>query len=206
MSTEIKVELIKLIPTILWIALVTGVIVVFYKPIKHELIPYITGINVFGLEATFVREQLDKVAQERPAGSPEDRSQVARRAERLAQIVDGAQILLVNDHPEEMQHVTQILRDLKIKVDVARTTEEALRQMNSRLYDLIISDMRRGSVQDEGQRFLDESIRRGINRPTIFTVGMFDPNRGMSPFAFGITNRVDELLNLVFDALERARG
>jgi hypothetical protein len=64
--------------------------------------------------------------------------------------------------------------------------------------------MKRGDVEDEGQHFLNETVRRGIHRPTIFTVGRFQPELGVPPYAFGITNRVDDLLNLVFDALERA--
>jgi hypothetical protein len=42
--------------------------------------------------------------------------------------------------------------------------------------------------------------------PVIFTVGRFNPALGTPPFAFGITNKVDECLNLLFDALERTIG
>ena len=57
-----------------------------------------------------------------------------------------------------------------------------------------------------GMRFLDSIRRNGLLRPTIFTAGNYEPERGTPPYAFGITNRVDELLNLLFDALERGRG
>jgi hypothetical protein len=66
--------------------------------------------------------------------------------------------------------------------------------------------MRRGTIVDAGTKLLDESRRRSVAVPTIFTVGDYDPKRGTPAFAFGITNRVDELLNLVFDVLERVRG
>jgi hypothetical protein len=46
----------------------------------------------------------------------------------------------------------------------------------------------------------------GWRIPVILTLLRFDPARGTPPFAFGITNRIDEMLNLVCDALARERG
>jgi hypothetical protein len=48
--------------------------------------------------------------------------------------------------------------------------------------------------------------QKGLHKPTVFTVGQYDPDRGTPPYAFGITNQIDELLNLLFDVLERVRG
>jgi CheY-like chemotaxis protein len=164
-------------------------------------------LNIFGVEASFVRQQLDQVAQAGvPAGSPEERGQVARRAQRLVSTLKGAQALIVNDNPRDMVNFEQILRNLGMQVDIARTTAGALANMDSRIYDVVISDMKRDSVPDEGQRFLEETVELGTNRPTVFGVREFDPSRGTPPYALGITNRTDELLNLVFDALERVRG
>jgi hypothetical protein len=205
--TEITLELIKIIPSLLWVILIAGLITVFYKPIRDQLVPNMSSINIFGVEASFVRQQLDRVAQAGiPAGSPEERSQVARRAQRLSSIVRGAQVLIVNDNPRDMLNFEQILRNLGMQVDVARTTEGALTNMESRVYDVVVSDMERDGVSDEGRRFLDAAVQRDINRPTIFGIRDYDPNRGVPPYAFGITNRTDELLNLVLDALERSRG
>ena len=41
--------------------------------------------------------------------------------------------------------------------------------------------------------------------PVIFYIGIFDPKLGIPGGAFGITNRPDELLHLVLDALERKK-
>jgi hypothetical protein len=67
----------------------------------------------------------------------------------------------------------------------------------------VVSDIARGQSADEGLRFLGEAKRRGVAKPTIFTVARYEPDRGVPPYAFGITNRVDELLNLILDVLER---
>jgi hypothetical protein len=39
--------------------------------------------------------------------------------------------------------------------------------------------------------------------PLIFYSARYPQSSGVPPFAFGVTNRVDQLFYLVFDALER---
>ena len=65
-----------------------------------------------------------------------------------------------------MADVLDILRNVEMRVDVARTTHEALVNISLRFYDVVISDMERDGVRDEGQRFLCEAVKLGINRPT----------------------------------------
>lgn len=206
MDTSIVAELIGVIPTVLWVAVIVVVIVIFRTTIQATLIPRMTQIKAFGVEATFVKEQLDRAAETVPAGSESDRKQVSRRAARIASLLQNSRLLLVNDVPAEMFNVTRILQDLNIRVDVVTSTAEALDALTRSSYDVVISDMRRGTVADEGLRFIRESRARGIYRPTILSVGHFNPEQGTPPYAIGITNRVDELLNLVFDVLERVRG
>ena len=132
--------------------------------------------------------------------------QVARRAVRVAEIVRGAKLLLVNDNPLEMRIPIRILEELGLTMDIANSTEVALSKLEGGRYHVVVSDMRRGAELDAGIKLLDQIRDKHISVPVIFTVGQFDPGRGTPPFAFGITNRVDELMNLVFDALERSRG
>jgi CheY-like chemotaxis protein len=153
-----------------------------------------------------VKDDLEKIPARESVSTDGGRSQVARRAVRIKAAIRGARLLLVNDIPEEMFHLIEILRDLGLDVKVETSTESALRALSSNGYDVVISDMQRDSVEDEGIRFLHLIRERGILVPLIFTVGRFRPALGTPPFAFGITNRVDECLNLVFDALERMRG
>jgi CheY-like chemotaxis protein len=206
MQHDVVIELIRILPTLLWVGLVISLMLIFRRPILDNLIPRLSGLSAFGVEATFVKEELDRAAEQADTGSEQNRSQVARRAERLSPILEGARVLLVNDFPQEMHHVVKVLEALKIAVTIAKSTTEALDSMSRTPFDVVISDMRRGDNASEGIAFLEESIRKGLHRPTIFTVGAYDPRRGTPPFAFGITNRVDELVNLVFDALERQRA
>ncbi len=181
-------------------------LLVFLKPIKEILIPKLNEFKAFGIEAKFIKEELENAARKDPEIKEAALDQVTRRAQRITSIIQGARLLLVNDIPQEMIGVQRILRSLGIMIDVARNTKSALNMLANAHYDVIISDMNRDGIPDEGLRFLNETIRRGVSRPTIFTVANFDPSRGVPAYAFGITNRVDEMLNLVFDVLERTKG
>lgn len=99
-----------------------------------------------------------------------------------------------------------LLRELGIIVIVATTTQEAMTRLSTGPFDAVISDMRRGTVEDEGQRMLAQMRQQNMRHPVIFTVGRYYPDRGTPGHAFGITHLVDEMLNLLFDALERVRG
>jgi hypothetical protein len=46
----------------------------------------------------------------------------------------------------------------------------------------------------------------GFHQPVIFYVGRPEPGAGVPADAFGLTNRPDQLLQLVIDALSRVRG
>jgi CheY-like chemotaxis protein len=153
-----------------------------------------------------VKDDLEKIPARESVSTEVGRSQVARRAVRSENVIRGARLLVVNDIPNQMFHVIEILRDLGIDVMVETSSEDALRVLSRDAYHVVISDMERDAVPDEGIRFLKQMRDKGILIPVIFTIGRFNPALGTPAFAFGITNRVDECLNLVFDALERARG
>lgn len=153
-----------------------------------------------------VKSELAEAAKDEPVITERILDQVARRADRLSPIIGGARVLLVNDVPPEMAHVIQILRALAVEVEVARDSTLALDMLSTASFDAVISDMARDGVSDEGLRFLETMRQRGLQLPTVFTVGRYEPERGTPAYAFGITNRVDELLNYLFDIFERVRG
>jgi len=131
---------------------------------------------------------------------------VARRAERLEPIIRGARILLVNDIPREMRFMVEMLEQLQIEVEIATNSERAIELLAATPFDAVLSDMARDGVADEGIRFLAQLRKRGAHPPVIFTVGRYQPERGTPAYAFGITNRVDDMVNLLFDIFERVRG
>jgi CheY-like chemotaxis protein len=153
-----------------------------------------------------VKARLEDLPQSSDVTTEHGRNQVARRAARLQPIIRGGRVLLVNDVPAEMEWVIGILRGLGVVVEVATNSVDAISMLTQHQFDVVISDMRRGETPDEGMRFLNRMRLDGVYLPTIFTTGQYNPGRGTPAYAFGITNRVDELLNLLFDAFERMRG
>ncbi|MFD8390536.1 hypothetical protein ACFV2N_15340 [Streptomyces sp. NPDC059680] len=166
-----------------------------------------TKFSAFGVEIqASVKEELDRAAEVAPSGGEFERQQTARRAARVGSVVMGARLLLVNDIPAEMRTPISIFRSLGIAVDVETSTGKALSRLGAKGYDVVISDMRRGSDHSAGTTLLREMRNRNHLQPVIFTVGRYEPERGVPAYAFGITNRIDEMIHLVFDALERTRG
>jgi CheY-like chemotaxis protein len=132
--------------------------------------------------------------------------QVSRRSVRIGDIIKGAKLLLVNDHPDEMRVVIRVFEHLKLDVSIAESTEEAISFLRGQKIDVVISDMMRGSNERAGLDLLKKMRACRFQLPVIFTIGRLKLELGTPAYAFGITNRIDELLNLVFDALERLRG
>ena len=60
-------------------------------------------------------------------------------------------------------------------------------------------------MADDGLKLLSLLREGGAHPNVIFFVGDLDPERGVPPGAFGITNSGEELLHLVFDVVERER-
>lgn len=53
---------------------------------------------------------------------------------------------------------------------------------------------------------LENFQRQKIDCPVVFYVGEVDPKKGTPVYAFGLTNRPDELVHLILDILERTRS
>jgi CheY-like chemotaxis protein len=207
-----EVELIKILPALLWFLFVATLFGLFYRPLRDELLPNLTGFKAGGVELSFVRESINaaiELAEKSPQWkvniSSEDKERALRRAKRHLAIFHGVQILWVDDHPENNLNERRMFRQLEVKVDVAESTDEALVMIRRGDYDLVLSDMSRGNDTTAGLEFL-ERLRQNKATPVIFYVGVFDPTKGVPAKAFGITNRPDELLHLALDALERKKS
>ena len=208
---KMEVELIKILPSLLWFLFVATVFGLFYRPIRDELLPNLTSFKAGGVELSFVRESIDaaiELAEKSPQWkvniSSEDKEQVLRRAKQHLAIFRDARILWVDDHPENNLNERRMFRQLKADVDTAKSTDEALEMLQKGGYDLVLSDMSRGTNTTAGLKFL-EQLRQKKATPVIFYVGVFDPAKGVPAQAFGITNRPDELLHLTLDLLERKK-
>lgn len=128
-----------------------------------------------------------------------------RRAELVAPILRHAQILWVDDNPENNIYEREVLRTLGSNTDVVTSTEGGMVALQSKVYDLVVSDMSRGGTPNEGLVLLQEMRKRRFPQRMVFYVGTIDADRGKPAGSFGITDRPDELLHLIMDVLERQR-
>ncbi len=213
MNIEQIIALIKVITPLLWFLLTLVLVILFYRPFRDKLLPNISGFKAMGVEFSFIRDSIDaaiKLAEKSPQWKVDvprrDKEQALHRTKSHLKILKNAQILWVDDHPENNINESRMFRQLKADVDTAQNTEEALRMAKAKRYDLVISDMSRGEEADAGLDFLAKFRQGDKYTPVVFYIGVFDPQEGTPPGSFGITNRPDELLHLTLDALERKRG
>ncbi|MCI0515817.1 response regulator [candidate division KSB1 bacterium] len=226
MQQSISLELVKLIPSILWFFFMVALVIKLYRPIRYELLPKLSGIKALGVEMSFIRESIDaalqkakehdqksvgvQLAEKSPQWKvvvpPEDRQLVIERALNHQQVLSGTQMLWVDDHPENNLNERRMFKQLKVDIDTAKSTTEALEMLKFAHYQIILSDMLRDQEKTAGLEFLKRLREIDLQTPVIFYIGVIDPERGTPAQSFGLTNRPDELLHLVIDAVERKKS
>jgi CheY-like chemotaxis protein len=232
---QIIIELIKLIPSILWILLATLILILFYRPIRDMLFPRLSKFKVMGFEFSFLKDSMDaalakakehdesihkKVSTTKKRGKielaekspqwkivvpPEAKQLVLNRALQHKEILNGAQILWVDDHPESNLNEQRMFKQLNVEMDTAKSTDQAIEMLKHTSYDVMLSDIARDDSPSDGLDFLEKFREMDTKTPVIFYVGVIDPTKSTPLKSFGITNRPDELLHLVLDALERKK-
>lgn len=213
---ELWKQVLQILPSIFWLIFIVLIFILFYRPIRYELLPNLGSFSAMGVKLTFVRDSMTAASTLREAKlgvgvSPEHKERVLRRIEKHLDILSGAMILWVDDNPESNINERRIFGHLKVGVDIAKSTSEADKMLDYVDYDVLISDIQRNGDPDAGMRFLrklynSEKIKNeNKTTPVIFYVEVLDSEKGVPVNAFGITNRPDELFHLTMDALERKK-
>lgn len=165
-----------------------------------------------GLDAAF------EVAAKHPnwpaEATEEERRQAIDRAKANRTLIEGAEILWVDDRPSNNRNESRMLRSFGALITFACTTEEAVEVLSAarvsvRPFHIVLSDIARTLPAENKRAGLDMLPvfqAAGITLPVIFYVGEPAPGAGTPPGAFAITHRPDELLNYIVDALGRVRG
>jgi CheY-like chemotaxis protein len=213
LTEQVVIELVKILPSVFWLIVAIIVVAIFYRPIRNQLLPLVTGLKIGGIECSFVREGIQAavaLAQKHKTWavqvSDEEASLVMERASRNLSRLQRAKILWVDDNPENNFNEIKMLHQLRSDVETAKSTDEALALIAEKKdVDIVLSDLKRGDDPTAGLSMLETLRRSHPSLPVIFYVGEFDPGRGLPPFAFGLTNRPDELLHLILDVLARRK-
>ena len=205
--------------------IVTAVLLYVVIKLRNTLpaiVARLTDVEAFGLKLSLSSGQAMSAAVEMARknpdwdgdASPADQQRALDRALSQRTLLDGAEILWVDDHPSNNRNESRMLRSFGTMITFACTTEESLAALRDaavlkRPFDMIISDMRRDYPTPDPKAGLDmlpRLVEAGCHLSVVFYVGKLDPTAGVPPGAFGVTNRPDDLLNLVLDALARVRG
>ena len=142
-----------------------------------------------------------------------DRKAALDRANANRSILEGSEILWVDDRPLNNRNEERMLRSFGALITFAATTDEASRALQTSAehhqpFDIILSDISRDLPTPDptaGLTMLPRLRNAGFHQPVIYYIGRPDPDAGVPAGAFGITNRPDQLLQLVVDALSRVR-
>jgi CheY-like chemotaxis protein len=162
-----------------------------------------SGADLFMALAAPLQDKVPKAdAPSLLAGLPT----VLRRAGVVEPLIRGRRVLWVDDQPSRTFYERMALAEMGLNVDVALSSDEGLRAATYLPPDVIVSDMEHSGHREAGMRFLHAIRAHGIHSPIIFYIGKVDKSRGVPVGAFAITDRPDEVLHLILDALERRAG
>ena len=214
-------HIIKAVAGLFWVLLAAFVVWLLRQPLTAAVSRLASfeafGVK-FGLSGSAALDAAIELAQKNPAWPVEvpaaDRKAAIDRANANRAAFEGAEILWVDDRPSNNRNEARMLRSFGALVTFAATTDEASRALQTAAeqrqpFDLILSDISRDLPAPDptaGLTMLPPLRNAGFHQPVIYYVGSPKPDVGVPAGAFGVTNRPDQLLQLVIDALSRVRG
>jgi CheY-like chemotaxis protein len=211
---------ISALSSLLWVGL-AGYFVYIMRDSLSAVLVRLTGVEAFGVKFSMSGGQAMAAAIEMASKNPAwavavpeaDRQRALDRANRERRVLEGAEILWVDDRPSNNRNEARMLRSFGAMITFACTTDEAIRALTlavqqSQPFHLILSDVGREIPVSDPKAGLTMVPRLRDERffqPVILYVGQLKPETGPPPGVCGITNRPDQLLHLVLDALSRVR-
>jgi len=207
---KIYIEIIKVIPDLLWVVLALVVFIYSYRLIKIKLLPNVTNISAFGVKINMLKDSIDSIYDIAKKDkmwnvpiSESDKDIVLKRTNRNLHLFKNLSILWFDDRPDTLKNEIKMFRQLGGRIEVTTTLEKAISMLKTNNFDLMISDIDRNNGEEDGVSTLKQLYKNKTYVPTIFYIGDVNEELGIPPHAFGLTNRPDELLHLVIDILER---
>ncbi|MGH3155568.1 MAG: hypothetical protein ACRDNF_03165 [Streptosporangiaceae bacterium] len=199
-------QILQIVPSLLWPALIFGVILLFQNQIKAK-IPRLIGFRALRFEATFA-DQLGDLAPQGARVNGTDRRDAIGRALRAKSYCVGKCILWVDDHPGNNRALAQFFTQLiEVRIDYVLGTAEAMDILRHRGdYYMVITDMVRGNNLNAGNDLIKVMNTENLSLPTVIYGSRDSSTEGVPPGAFGLTNRPDLLLHYIVDICERDAG
>jgi CheY-like chemotaxis protein len=118
--------------------------------------------------------------------------------------INQAKVLWVDDNPDNNQYERNALLALGVQFELAITTEDALRLLKTKNFNLVITDFARYDDPQGGYTLLDQVRTLSSPPPLIIYSSSANPQHekdARSRGAYGETNRPQELFDLAVRAI-----
>lgn len=219
-------DVISALTSLGWLALAAFIAIAF-RSIMNTRRGDLTKLSVgpTGFTAEFVSNKLDEASKDGagPTPGPRDKGVLAERLHSHRDLVQGAHLLWVDDHPENNEAMVELLSRFGVKIEIALNNAEAYSTLtrHPQRFQVLISDMGRDDEPAAGDfpgaAFATRALELTGIRTILFT-GRFRPTSvpglnadeavlladSIDRATFGNTNRPDELVHLIIDLLERS--
>jgi CheY-like chemotaxis protein len=214
----------KLLNVLIWPAILLFILIRFGRDLR-EFFSSLGELTLkgAGFEASLKRKQaevtaaLAAAAASRPDSTTTSES-AAKEAKIAAEVVaecvtprvirraSRSTVLWVDDNPDNNIYERQSLEALGVSFVLARSTDEALKQIARQRFDAVISDMGRPPDSRAGYTLLDKLRSSEYQTPFIIYAGSRDPEHiaeSRRHGAVGCTNNANELFEMVLSTLGR---
>jgi len=148
--------------------------------------------------ATAARDWQAKASTPQTVNVPDIRATISPAfAPGVADNLIGKSILWVDDNPANNELVVRTLKKLRLNVEQATSTEEALAEMERRRFDLVISDMGRGRDMRAGYGLLKAIRDRGSQVPFLIFSSSDRPEYRKEAAVLGAQLSTNDMLELI---------
>jgi CheY-like chemotaxis protein len=211
---------VKLVDSLAW-PLIAAVLAIILGPAIRQFLREAKSVSFSGagFEASANRDDVAAAAalgaavQHKTNGAelPKELPDIARLIDKTSsppgrRKLQQSTVLWVDDNPENNLYERRALEALGINIDLANDTQDALRKLSHKEYDLVISDMGRPSGKQAGYELLKLVRDSGNSLPFIIYAGSNLPQHQLEAEdrgAQGSTNDPRELFELAVGQLLR---
>jgi CheY-like chemotaxis protein len=154
--------------------------------------------------ATAARDWQGKAPHQKAVDVPRLRATVQRAfAPEVADNLIGKSILWVDDNPSNNTLAVRALTKLQLEIEQAVSTEAGLEAMRRRHFDLIISDMGRGTDMTAGYSLLKAIRDMGSAVPFLIFAGSDKPEFRREAAARGAQLSTNDMLELIENVVKQ---
>ncbi|MHC1562114.1 hypothetical protein ACR9E3_24390 [Actinomycetospora sp. C-140] len=188
------------VPTLLWAGVVLTALVLLRAPLR-DLISRVGTVKVAGVDVSFVAADLGAAAAAKNVQLPATAAKgVAQRAAEHADQLHGARLLWLDARPTHNRAERQALRALGIEVTAVTGLQEAVDLVERTDPDVVLTNY--GASNNPPTAVALGRAVGDLAPVIVYSVGT--QGKPLATGCFGQTDRPDQLLHLVIDAMERA--